>query len=414
MEDATNTESNVAFLLELGQALQRHGVPARQMESLLTQAARRFEMSVQVFATVTALIVTFGAAEHSRTTLVRLEPTEVDLGGLSVLDRIVHRFLDGSSSAAEARLELAGLDARSRSASMFGSCASHYAWLGFPVAALGAAGWAGLLGGAFREAVAAALAAVLLQAVAWLSERHRKFTREFTAVAGVIAGASVTLLATCWPPLAKDTAIIAALIPLLPGFSLVTAAEELASKELLTGSARLISASLVFAQLIFGVAIGAQLERILPGSSEQSTRVEWSLAAQLCMLVPAVFSLVLRLRAELRDLGWFFLAGLIGFLSGRVAGRLFGIEIGAFVGAFVVGAAGNAIARRFERPALLTIVPGVLVLVPGSLGFRSASALFAAQPLEGLRVGFSAVLIAVALATGLMLASSIVPPRRAL
>ncbi|MFT3927476.1 MAG: threonine/serine exporter family protein [Myxococcales bacterium] len=411
----SDTESHRALILELGRMLQRHGVPCRHVELALEEVAQRLGIEVEVFATVTALIVTFEAEEHSRTSLTRVTPTDVDLGALTVLDRIVHRLLDGSLAPAAARLELAQLAARRRDVGLFGMRTTPVSSaLRMLMAALGAAGWCGLLGGGLREAVAAALAGALLDAGELLAERHRKFTREFTALAGVIAGATVTWLAATWPPLAREAAIVGALIPLLPGLSLVTAAEELASKDVVTGSARLIGASLVFAQLIFGVAVGTQLQRVLPATVAPTERIAWSLPAQLCMLGPAVLGLAMRLRTELRDLGWFFLAGLIGFLSGRTVSPLFGVEIGSFVGAFVVGATGNALARHLERPALLTSVPGVLVLVPGALGYRSASALVAAQPLEGVRIGFSALLVAVALATGLMLAGSLVPPRRTL
>jgi uncharacterized membrane protein YjjB (DUF3815 family) len=65
-------------------------------------------------------------------------------------------------------------------------------------------------------------------------------------------------------------------------------------------------------------------------------------------------------------------------------------------------------------PALLTIVPGVLVLVPGSVSFHSLEALWSAQAVEGLRAAGSAMFMSIAIATGLMLASSVMPSRRTL
>src|SRR3954452_6375922 len=104
------TEADIAFVLELGRALQKYGVPCRQIEDVIARAAEKLGLEVEVFSTVTALIVTFGTAEHMRTTFTRLEAAEVHLGGLAELDCIVTSFLDGSTGPNETRLALARLE----------------------------------------------------------------------------------------------------------------------------------------------------------------------------------------------------------------------------------------------------------------------------------------------------------------
>ena len=398
------SDTEIAFILLLGRTLQRHGVPARQLEHALMRAADRLGLRIEVFATITAMIIAFGPAENTRTSFLRLQPVEVDLGVLAHLDGVVHRFIDGSCDMQQTSLELAQLEQpRPRPA----------LWVRMLVTACGAAGWAVLLRAGLREACAAASVGLLLEALTTLSEGRERFKREFLAVAGVTTAACVSLLAACWPPINREVTVIAVLIPLFPGLALVIAAEELASKDLVTGTARLMSAALVFAQLAFGVALGSQLERWLP-SSAPPRAVHWPFYVELGVLLPSIFSLALSMRASWRDLGWFYVAGLIGFVSGRSAHQLFGVEVGAFVGAFAVGVASNAIARHMRRPALLTIVPGVLVLVPGSVSFRSLEALWSAQAVEGLRAAASAMFMSIAIATGLMLASSVMPSRRSL
>jgi uncharacterized membrane protein YjjB (DUF3815 family) len=60
------------------------------------------------------------------------------------------------------------------------------------------------------------------------------------------------------------------------------------------------------------------------------------------------------------------------------------------------------------------LVPGLLVLVPGSLGFRSVLALLDNDVLAGVRGAFDMVLVAIALASGILLATLVLPPKRAL
>jgi uncharacterized membrane protein YjjB (DUF3815 family) len=58
------------------------------------------------------------------------------------------------------------------------------------------------------------------------------------------------------------------------------------------------------------------------------------------------------------------------------------------------------------------LVPGILMLVPGSVGFRSLIALLERQALAGVETAFSTVLTAVALVAGLLIAGVLAPERR--
>jgi uncharacterized membrane protein YjjB (DUF3815 family) len=56
----------------------------------------------------------------------------------------------------------------------------------------------------------------------------------------------------------------------------------------------------------------------------------------------------------------------------------------------------------------------MLLLVPGSVGFRSLHALLQHDVLSGIETGFAMALVAVSLVTGLFLANLVFPSRRLL
>ena len=56
-------------------------------------------------------------------------------------------------------------------------------------------------------------------------------------------------------------------------------------------------------------------------------------------------------------------------------------------------------------------LPGILLLVPGSIGFWSLAALLESDVVSGVETAFRMVLVAVSLVAGLLLADAIVPPR---
>jgi uncharacterized membrane protein YjjB (DUF3815 family) len=57
------------------------------------------------------------------------------------------------------------------------------------------------------------------------------------------------------------------------------------------------------------------------------------------------------------------------------------------------------------------MLPGILMLVPGSLGFQSLSALVERDVLSGLGTAFAVGLVAISLVAGLLVAAAILPPR---
>jgi uncharacterized membrane protein YjjP (DUF1212 family) len=403
--DASHRPLEIALLLELGRALHIHGAPARRLETTLHQVAAGLDLQMQIFVTTTVMIVSFGPETNLATAVVRFEPREFDLGKLARLDGLVTGFLRGA-------MDKQGLhDALTR---IRDEVTPSRSWITLTTRTLGAASWVFLLGGGPREALAASLAALLM--TLWMIVSHDKswMSHEFSALAAMICGATVIGCATLFGPLSPQVTNLAALVPLLPGLQLVIATEEIASKDLMSGTSRLMGGAMVFIQLVFGVALGSQLARLVDEELVGHPHRAMSLALQCVVLLPALGALAVQFRVAARDLPWAFVAGFVGFLSSRAGTAVLGLELGAFVGSLAVGAFGNAIARWLHRPALLTIIPGMYMLLPGTLGFESVSALWSQEPLQGIRGAFSVAVIAVALTTGLLVSTSALPPRRSL
>jgi uncharacterized membrane protein YjjB (DUF3815 family) len=72
---------------------------------------------------------------------------------------------------------------------------------------------------------------------------------------------------------------------------------------------------------------------------------------------------------------------------------------------------GGLLGIKRRRSPLVFIVPGVLILVPGSAGFDSVLKLLTGQTVSGVDAGFDTFVTAMSIAYGLML-STIVLPRR--
>ena len=60
------------------------------------------------------------------------------------------------------------------------------------------------------------------------------------------------------------------------------------------------------------------------------------------------------------------------------------------------------------------MLPGILMLVPGSLGYRALDAFVRHDTLRGVETAFSLLLVAISLVGGLLTANAVLPPRRVL
>ena len=83
-----------------------------------------------------------------------------------------------------------------------------------------------------------------------------------------------------------------------------------------------------------------------------------------------------------------------------------GSALGAFVGAVAIGLVAHLNARLRSRPVWLVTIPGVLVLVPGSVGYRSLLDLVNRDVTTSIETGFVMVLTAAGIVFGLLLADA--------
>ncbi len=107
-------------------------------------------------------------------------------------------------------------------------------------------------------------------------------------------------------------------------------------------------------------------------------------------------------------------AAVLGYLAARIGSESFGPQFGVFLAGLVVGATSNVFGRLKNRPSALVRTPGILLLVPGSVGFRSLFFVFDGQVLQGLNTASSLVVLLTTLVAGLLFGDLLVPPRRSL
>src|SRR5262249_52650515 len=115
-----------------------------------------------------------------------------------------------------------------------------------------------------------------------------------------------------------------------------------------------------------------------------------------------------------RDAVWMSSAAALAAVGNQVATDVLGNDIaGVFAAALVVGLAGHAVAHQRRSSALAFIVPGLLMLVPGGVGFESASSLLAGRTVRGINAAFEMFVIMLAISYGLLVSTLVLPDQPA-
>ncbi len=405
--DAGNSEDRgreleIALILALARALHVFGAPAPRVEQTLARLARRFGREGQFFATPTSIFAAFGEPGDQRTSLLRVNPGEIELGRRVEVDSLIDDVLNERISVGEAHRKLrAILDERQ----------PYGAGLTTLCFGLSSAAACRFFGGGWNEIAVSLVAGLVVGTLAWPTGRSTSAARVLVILSAFSVAVLAVLAARTVRPLSTYTVIVSGLIVLIPGLSLTTAMNELALGHLASGTARFMGSLLVFLQLIFGVAIGRRAADLLPATQSPAASAAlpaWTLIPAL-LVAPLCYTVLLR--AQRSDFGWILGSGVVSFLVARAGAGTLGLELGTFVASLVVGAGSNLYARSLRRPSAVTMVPGILLLVPGSLGFQSFSSLLERDVVSGVETGFRMVLVAIALVAGLLVANVLVQPR---
>jgi uncharacterized membrane protein YjjP (DUF1212 family) len=393
----------VELVLGFTRAGHRAGYPTAELEERVLALADALGLAgAQVSATPTVVEISLGSLPRQRTYTLRVRPTTVDLDAIARLDELVQATLDGKRDPDDALAALADIQADPL----------DRPW---PVL-LGAYALAGaaltpVLGGGWRESTAAVLVGLVVGAIALSTRRTVRTEAMVAPLAAVAASFCGAALARVDLGIAPDVVTLAALVTFLPGMTLTIGMRELSTEHLQSGVANTASALVQLLGLVVGVGIGRSIATGWFGDAPAADVHTAFAGVHLLAAVAAGLAFTLTLRARYRDAAVMCTATLLALGANEVGAVLFGRDAAVFVAAFTVGVAGGLVGTLFRRSPLVFIVPGVLMLVPGSAGFNSALQLLTNQTVSGITTTFDTFVTAMSIAYGLMVSNAILPRR---
>ena len=360
--DGADPAEVVRFLMVLGEAMIDSSAPVVQVTRTLERvAAINGAADVEVIALPTALLVsvpgrttTQTAASSAGWRQLRLHQVQDVLG-----------VADDAESGRVGPVEGAERIATAVAAPpLYGGPARVLGYVGVST------GLAMILGGSLVDVL---VAAVLGAVIACLQVATARLPAAYQALvvlscAFVVSGA-VFLLSRTGIDVGMLAPLVAPLVTFLPGALLTTAAIDLATRQMIAGSARLAAGIMQLVLLALGITAAAAFVGV--PASEVGTGAFHPLGWAGPWIGVLVYGagVVFHNCARRPALPWILLVLVVAYAGQVVGGLLFGGVVSAFVGALLMTpVAMFAATRRTGPPALVGFLPGFWLLVPGALG----------------------------------------------
>jgi len=403
----------VDFVIELARRLHMYGTTAQRLEGAVTSVARRINVYCEVWSNPTGMILSFADFQRSIgsniTRVIRLDPGEDHLGRLARADGIAEDVLSGRMHIPDGLEALRAMDraipawARPLRVLCYGLASASVTGL------LPRTGW--------WDMATAALLGCFIGVLSQASEGRPKLQDAHDAIAAMVATFIATAVASFWAPLSLQNVIVASLIVLMPGLTLTTAVSELSARQLASGTARFADAMTTLMKLTFGAVAAAELASLLgwvPLSNRGTALPFWM---PWLSLLAASFAFAVLFKAARRDVALVMASVWLGYGVMRASQLIPGLSessvpIGVFLAGLVVAAMGNLYGLMANRPSALIRVPGIILLVPGSLGFRGFNLVLEHEVMLGLDTAIAVMSALIALVAGILFGNLLMPTRR--
>jgi len=391
----------IKFIVQFGRGMHSVGAPAHSLEAALNALCERLGLKGSFVSIPTAIFCSFRFLDEEVTRIVRVEPSGINLGRLTKVDQIAQEVIRGRLGVEEGSQRLEDI---------FNDTAGFSAWLTVLCFGLTSGGMMTLFGGSWGDLFTSLIVGALIGVLS-LPLRTGGVAQLYEAAMALVATLLASLLSKISSDINVSVVILASLIMFIPGLNITIAIAEIATQNLTSGTSRLMGGFMILLKLAFGVFVGSKMAALISinGLAYDFAPIP-SWVTIITVPITALMSTVV-FKAEWREAKWITLAGVFGYALSKVGTFHFGPEMGLFLGGLGVGAAANVFARTRLRPSSIFQFPGLILLVPGSMGYRGLSYLYARDVVMGFDTAFTMLALAFSLVVGVFVGNVLVKPR---
>jgi len=396
------------FILKVGLAAHKYGSTSGRLESFLTSLAMSFGYQGEFKST--PVEIRFGLREtpdsQERVEVMATPPPDIDLDKLARLGDVLNNIKAGTLSINDADARIDAIDQIpppwGKFASMLG-----YVFTGLGLAPLLGAGWV--------DTLLAALFSILVYGMVLLSARLGAIAMKWMPLTtALIIGFLATMVKHWVPDLNLVLVILSAVAIILPGYSISLGAGELVARHVSSGIFNLKNGLITLIKQISGAIIGVSMASVLvtitTAEAQAPVDQKWMVLYFPLLLV----GLGLAFQVSRRDLPWSVLVSAVAFLGVQAGSSIMNANLGNLLGTIVAVVVANFWARKTGRPTSIVLIPAIVMLVSGTIGFRGLATMASGDMALGMHQFFQMFIVALTIMVGVLIGFFIVRPEPSL
>ena len=402
LDDATR------FIVRVGTEARTYGASAPRVGDYLARLAEKFGLRAGTLTWPHHMLFVVEDPQHHRqqVDVERLESTGVALDKLARVGAVVDAVVAGDTTTEQGQRDLDDIAGAAPPWGR-GTVALSYAVIGLGIVVL--------LNGSWLDAALGAGLAVVVYAMVLASSKVGARWSGWLPLAAAFVPSAVAEFVRHWnPQVSTLTVTIAAVAILLPGYAVSVGIGELVEDHVIAGWTNLLNGLVYLSKQVLGAWMGAAvvLSFLDPPEAPAVDPVPdvwlWLFMPLLIAGLCAVF------QTSRRDFVWASISCVIAYVTSIVAEEWWNDDLGVLVAAAVTAVFSNAWAARTRRPTSIVLLPAIVVLVSGSVGFQGLAAIAEGETSIGAQQLLQMFVVAVMLTAGLLVGNTIVRPRTTL
>ena len=397
------------FIVKLGKMLHKYGTPAFRLEAYLLEVASYLGVHASFIATPTSITFVIWSDKHEDeyNHAARLQPGDLDMNALSLTDELANELLSGKVSLSDADMRL---DTINEMPSPYGKLITGLAF------ALATGSFSMLMGASVAEILWTGLLGFVSYLWVLWAQKSKRVNLMLEPVTSFMAGILACAISRYFDPgINIPLMVLSSVIILVPGLALTMGLAELSSRNLVSGTARIMDAIMQLFKLYFGAFLGVAVGFSLFGHNQFEPAASlpywatWLAVGLLCFALVPIF------RTRIKHIPWALMSAFIAYGVTVYSSIYMDQTFGTFIGAFALGVFANVFTRIANQPSTIVAMHGLIVLVPGSKTYIGLNSFISGQDfVQADHVGQEVFLIFMSLVAGLIFANVVMPTKKAL
>jgi uncharacterized membrane protein YjjP (DUF1212 family) len=398
LQESTGKDT-LRFVLLTAKSLLESGLPSHRLEEKLEKLCTQLAIEAEFFTTPGSIFASITIEGVMQSHMIKVTDSELHLEKMDAIENIIEQVNASTLSIPEAIQQLKVRNAQRE---------RYPTWMMILFFGISTAAAACVFGGQLPEIISAFIIGLGIGSFGVFLQKVPQLGKVFVLISAVWAVSVASFFQAHFVGFQADIATICGLILLIPGFTFTVSITEMVNNHLIAGLSRFTTAFVTFIMLAIGIAIGKQL--MFP-ISHQVPSIVWSnlpFWKEWIALVFVPLGFVVLFKAKPRDFLWILVGCWTSYFSFKISNWYTSPTTAVFIASFLLGVVSNLFAGLNNRNASVMLVPGMILLVPGSLGFFSISHLVESDIVAGLQIALKMLSTSMALVLGILF-SNLVP-----